>query len=993
MLTSLMQSLSAFSQAFKLDLASRCFVELWDGSDLIGRDGSLAKIVRVDGMKELRSFLDIETFLTRASEVLNSPLGQRGRAVQIWYERNPDLSKIAAAEQTRVPRLTSERLGLDMARFLDDREAKLASRIVPDVLYFVLWTRPGVLTPREISNLKKDKPPSWWPGAVLGQDIFRAVPAMRIKHRAWTGDIISSLRGLGLVVRDLTGHQSVGAIRHNFRPNFDQSHLKPWLPGDALATDKGVGVRDPDENAGVPEGDLSHLLWPRLPPIIVDDTDAEALTGRIIRLGENFYAPLEMSVAPQDQQPFQRLFDRLIGEDVPWRMSVLLEGQGSRAFQVKKFLSAISGWSSAETSLIRQGLLAAEAMETNGQSVLRTRISFATWARKFQEAEIRQAKLQQAVETWGSCVTSAGGDPMTLAFSTMVGIDPASAATSGLSSVKGALRFLPWARNASPFSSGAVTFVTEGNTAWNWSPGNRSQDSAVELLVGPPGKGKSVTMNTIAMAFILSQASNPKGLARLPRYSLLDIGHSSVGFIETLRALLPPHRRDEAQHHRLTMESRHSINPFDLQPGLRYPLRVERGFLTNFLCLLVTPVGEEKVPAGLSELAGQVIDEAYKACDDDPAKAGSPKLWSKGEDPDIDRVLQDVGINPLQGSTTWFDITDELHHRGMTDESILAQRHAVPKLADLMSIVRSPSIEDTWGDAKLQSGEKLTTVFWRAVSSALREYPIFQSATKFSIGRARVVSLDLQNVTGSGGDAADRRTAIMYMLGRFALTRDYYCSRDTIDQAPVLWRDWHATRAREVAEAPARFAMDEFHRTSKAPGVRDQVILDMREGRKFNIQIMLASQIITDFDSSMIELATSIYILGTNSDAAAKQISEIFNLSPAAYASIESFLRGPGPRGAPMLALHNMKDGRHEHKLYNVLGPSEAWAYSTSPDDVNLRTRAMEKVSFPEACSKLGKMFPGGSAGQMIESLRESQPTANPFDVILSRLFMKDGSV
>ena len=61
-----------------------------------------------------------------------------------------------------------------------------------------------------------------------------------------------------------------------------------------------------------------------------------------------------------------------------------------------------------------------------------------------------------------------------------------------------------------------------------------------------------------------------------------------------------------------------------------------------------------------------------------------------------------------------------------------------------------------------------------------------------------------------------------------------------------------------IMEEPKRMVFDEFHRTSKSPVVREQIVQDMREGRKWKIHISLASQSLKDFDPLMIEFATSI---------------------------------------------------------------------------------------------------------------------------------------
>src|SRR5690606_18146633 len=153
------------------------------------------------------------------------------------------------------------------------------------------------------------------------------------------------------------------------------------------------------------------------------------------------------------------------------------------------------------------------------------------------------------------------------------------------------------------------------------------------------------------------------------------------------------------------------------------------------------------------------------------------------------------------------------------------------------------------------------------ISSAVREYPILSRITAFDLGEARIVSLDLDEVAKSGGDAADRQTAIMYMLARYILARHYYLTEDALKDMPELYRAYHKSRILEIREDPKRIVFDEFHRTSKVQAVRDQVLVDMREGRKWKVQISLISQSLDDFDAVMVEFATSIFIM----DAGPKQ--------------------------------------------------------------------------------------------------------------------------
>ena len=186
-------------------------------------------------------------------------------------------------------------------------------------------------------------------------------------------------------------------------------------------------------------------------------------------------------------------------------------------------------------------------------------------------------------------------------------------------------------------------------------------------------------------------------------------------------------------------------------------------------------------------------------------------------------------------------------------------------------------------------------------------------------------------------------------------------------QVPERYRAYHEARIRDIRETPKRICFDEFHRTSKTPAVRAQVIRDVREGRKWGVQIVLASQLLDDFSKDMVDLATGVWICGTAvSDRAINETAERFGLSDTARWVMRYRLTGPRPSGAPVLLLLSTNEGRYEQFLVNTLGPIELWALSTSSEDVQLRTMLYEAVGASLARQTLGKFFPGGSARQEI---------------------------
>lgn len=170
-------------------------------------------------------------------------------------------------------------------------------------------------------------------------------------------------------------------------------------------------------------------------------------------------------------------------------------------------------------------------------------------------------------------------------------------------------------------------------------------------------------------------------------------------------------------------------------------------------------------------------------------------------------------------------------------------------------------------------------------------------------------------------------------------------------------------KLQDLAETPKRLCYDEFHRTSSSSSVRAQVIRDVREGRKRGVQIVLASQLLEDFDDDMVDLATGVWVLGTAvSDKAVDDIRDRFGLSQTARNIIRFKLTGPRAGGAPALLILGTNEGRYEQHLINTLGPIELWAFATSVEDVLIRNRLYTKFGAGRARQILAASFPSGSA-------------------------------
>ena len=475
---------------------------------------------------------------------------------------------------------------------------------------------------------------------------------------------------------------------------------------------------------------------------------------------------------------------------------------------------------------------------------------------------------------------------------------------------------------------------TPDGKLWPYQTGSSLTTTWFDLIFAQPGAGKSVLMNSLNLGTILTP-----GLSKLPYVAVIDIGPSSSGLISLVKEALPPERQHEAGYYRLQMSHKYAINPFDTQLGMRYPLIDERSYLIELMTLLCTPPGYTQPYDGIQQLCGMVIDEMYRWRDDTQSSA-EPRPYLPRIDERIDEAIQQNNIH-LPTDPYWWDVVDKLFDAGDALAANMAQRHAVPLLTDAIAAARKPQIRTLLEETQIgTSAENVINAFERMLTSAIREYPILASVTQFDIADTRICSLDLMDVSPQGDDTADRQTAIMYMLARNVLVRSWWLGPETLAFIPEKYRHFHEMRLQDMAETPKRLCFDEFHRTSSSSAVRGQVIRDVREGRKRGVQIVLASQLLDDFDD----------------------IQNRFGLTQTARNVIRFNLTGPKSSGAPALLVLGTKQGRYEQHLINTLGPIELWALSTTAEDVAVRTRLYSRMGASRARQVLAANFPGGSA-------------------------------
>ena len=951
-----------------------------DTVTFVHRDGTLMSIIRHDGSLRMVGADEFEQSDRALNTSLSAYLKDGAHAMQIVFTVDPDITERIVREMQAPHRQTATRLELSLDDVFDEEAAHMASKCSAESCFIAIYTRPAALSPQdkksEAEARKELLKSHVTPTISDAPNLFRVARQLRIRHKSFTDALMQDLRDQEMVCRLLEVHEASREIRYAIDPEWTDEAWRPCVVGDPIPS-RDI-KRDP--------ADMSGKLWPSLREQLAP-RDATRLNLRHVRVGGRTYAPMFIDLAPQEIQVFQKLFTRTVGvgngESLPWRMSFLVESGGG-LWDFKNLGAMMLWWSNkSHNGQIRKAIDALrDGAVEEGRTRVRLRVDMATWAPSDRERllEERASRLARAVEGWGGAdVSDVSGDPTQALISGGLGASLKSVATPSLAYLDDVTHFFPLYRPASPWATGGVLFRSPDGKVWPFQPHSPVQSSHISLIYAEPRSGKSVLGNAINQALCVSA-----GITRLPLISIIDIGRASSGLISLLEHALPPSKRHLVASIRMRSSPEFSINPGDTQLGCRTPLEHELAALLNIVLTLVTPHGREHADPAMSNLARMAIEFAYRDASDDGAH---PKLYTRRMEgaEQVDAAIDNFKLH-LDENTTWWEIVDGLFEKGAVHEAMLAQRFAVPLIADISVAVSAPQFADIYGDKLTEDNtEKVLKAFTRLLSESVRAYPVLSRPTRFDIGDARVISIDLDEVAKTGSAAADHQSAVYYMLARIAVCKNFYLHEDDIHQFPTRYRQYHLERIKGVMEDKKHIQYDEFHMTSKIRAVREQVVADMRMGGKRGVMVTLISQDIGDFDPTMLTFASCKIVLSRADEGTVAKMKSVFGLTPTVEWNVRNSIRPPSKRGSTFVGMWKVRgDGNAEcvQALNNTMGGIKLWAFSTSNEDTIVRAALYQRIGPEQSRKLLARLYPGGSVLEEIERRKRAMNDINADTVI-----------
>lgn len=964
--------------SLKTSVSDYCELETTDGRyNILLSNGAMMTIIAYDGTRTLVEQEVFYSYLNNLSQQLSVYLNKSGHQFGMVFRRdlNPtsDIYKIAEIQKT-----TARALQLDLDYLIDENVENYARFIYDESNYIVLITNPSVLDSSEVELEAKRNGLIFKnhniPGFGSTQTAIFTSSYLKSQHETYVEAVLGAVQDGAFAgqAKKLDVVDALRAIKKSVSPLTTDDN---WMPQVPATTGLHAPIMPRMKTNKIPN-DIGHLLWQPLPDqvmrttITAADGTGQYPAGSIIT--ENrIYTPLLVACPPQSLVDFNSLFIGLNnastklqnGQEraIPFAISFMLKGDGYSSLALKKSLATILAVASVENAGIKAAIDSLSDYQNDGGTVVSMSMSAMTWAENnaygMDEIHLRRSKLYRVIESWGGAqVTEKGGDPILGFTSNCLALTDKHHAPIYCAPLFEALHFLPWCRQASPFSMGTTMNRSADGKLMKLESFSSELSTWIKLYVGRPGTGKSVAMNNDII-----EACLMAGLKRLPYIFMTDVGISSRGCVNFIRGHLPDHLKYLAVYRRLKNDIRFSINPLDIAVGRQKPNPDEMAGIVSFISTLVTPVeAAGKAEKGLSNFLTMLIEQTFVSKMENNEK-GKPNIYEPHHNPELDKILEESGIEYYGKS--YFELVDELHDLKLYRGRDIAHRFAMPKLSDMIATAASnPEILTRYSNAHVESGETIIDMFNRNMAEAITMFEVFTDHTKFDVDTARIISLDLQDVIGKN----PKQSSLFFQIARMCAKKRIAFTEDDVETFPLRYQEYYKKLVEEISEDPKIFSYDELHNAKNDKGLFDELKRDCREARKWNLMLKFASQLMTDFDE-IPSLATQFMIADRGTQTTREYTKVAASLTDNEVKALAKY-PSLGPNGLMYFSKIVTKSGGFVSICISTIPPKRMWALTTDSNDRNLKDALIPLVGTErDANILLAERYPNGARKVMNE--------------------------
>lgn len=771
----------------------------------------------------------------------------------------------------------------------------------------------------------------------------------------------------------LDWHEALRSIKETIEPSSRFDGWRPYLPGDAVPP-RNLNLNECPEPILADVAPIS-LGWQLL------DKKPE-LDGDFIKYNGLWHAPKAFMLGPDKFDSIETLAAKL-PLNLPWRIRVVaspLYGLGP----LKKSLAYMSAVTRIETNMLHKNSIQELDLRLGEKRKLFSlQIVIDTWAKTQDQVKTQQIELEQELLRWGNPkLTSDSGTVRTLFISSLPGMTLKVPAPKHFMDAQEASMFFPGAVPANLLSTGSEYFLSEGQllNAGLMAP---ELNRYIGAIIGRSGSGKSMLLNSSKLNKICQE---PKSM---PFMTLLDVNASAKGVKNFVDARSEGKLSHLVVYHKLSRNKHGAYNPLDLRLGMRHPLPLDIDNLSDFLTIYVSSIDQGVPYPGMREMIKDILVNAYTL----KSTEEYAERYQPGEDLEVDEVLSNYtdfyDLSRSKQYLTWFEVVDFLSANEDYLTAAKANRFTSPLITDLPMLYKSNQAKFArFGQRLAPDGNKLFDVFEQMVQSNKSEYECFSYRTRVSFDHARIVILDLADVTPANDP---KMSKMMYGLALFMGAKNYpLCDpsvTDTIlENWPVMYRRHWARLLQEMRDVPRIIEGDEIHRTGKPSIIQNGIetpnpfwaLLNRyaAELRKSYGGMLLSSQEIGHFSKEYLSTHCSVHYLGGDwPENQARVAKEVLGLDDEEGKVLARDVHGVrAGLGSKWMVRLEVEGSWESFVGYYVKGAEVLWMLTTTSQDNTLLSRLTELTGSAEIAQKVLMLrFPGGSAKKWFDDLK-TQP-------------------
>jgi len=691
----------------------------------------------------------------------------------------------------------------------------------------------------------------------------------------------------------------------------------------------------------------------------------------------------QVEMMPNEPQQIERLVEKLRDIKQGFRVSFILTGKPIQKMQLRTSVAEMIGFVPiGNLKKVRDAFRALNfyQKEQNGY-VVGCAAQVTTWVdaverfdtvkktRYLNVSELTQHtnSVISKLQSWGMKVSEGIPDNLDAIIKGCSGLNIYPTAPMHPMPMPEVMDKLPNMRPGSQWKNGSTLLLSKDGKIMPFQPLSTKQSSWVNIFCGPMGFGKSVTMGSMDLDFLLT----PSGSNQLPLIKGIDIGYTQRGFVDIVRSALPKDKKNMAVHVAYEETARTASNPLDTLVGQRYPDSTTRIFISNFIETLLSEIVNSKdAPPTISALIKRAVQLAYAEADD---KDDSPtaKRYRPGENTSVDAAIKRHDLH-ADTTTPWWHVVDMLAEKGDFTSATKATSHAVPLLKDVALACNSPNIRNEFKEE--YAGGLLNEFVTRLLMNAIDDFPQLSRPTTVSFGEARIAIIDMTAVIKSGNSPeVVKRNAVNYFLIANLLCRDFLLNTELASSPDIVgdtYRKFLMSKAQELLDTPKKWKDDEWHRFGSVPGAAANKSLITREGRKNQMGMDTGSQSLFDYSEDVRGLS-SVFFCGVSGANEAKNVQESLGLSNSETAILERISAPNAEKGAELLLyLNNIKGEGYSKVSYHTFlrsGPTRLWALSSHAYDRRLRGLLYARLGDYEARKALVTRFPSGTCTNYVE--------------------------